>query len=439
MIEAITSPWPAYAVLLCSTLASRLRCGSWFAPAAFVGLIWSFFTGASLLVVDYPVPAHGVWMLVLLVVAIQLGAWIAHELQPHRLHMDGTLSAGIFDPLIVPCRRYGLLCTVIAVVGCVYFLFTSLDEFGLSFTPIGVLEVGAHWTRLRYDDVLEPWSVRLLVMWLHPAALLGGLLFASSGRRMDRVIAVATLSPALIYGVLTGARAAILLGMACWLGGYIATLCIRQTAAVEMFTIKRVFHLSLAAAFLVGMFVGIDSVRDTSWIHDVMLDVHEEELNNYMFGSPAAFAHWYAHTDATGAEWGARTFAGAFDVLHLAKRIAGRYSETSNVVGTEATNVYTSFRGLIEDFTAYGAAIAAVWIGAVGGWFYCHRHNNPLISLCLLSAFYGFFLFSPIVSLFSFNGAVLAWVAAGLVLLSANRVAAHIPVSIVHRPEVAPP
>src|SRR5262249_55283110 len=158
---------PAYAVLVAVTLASRLRCGSWFAPAAFVGLVWSFFTGASLLVVDYPVPARGMWMLVLLIVAIQLGAWIAHELQSPAVNKDDIASTNFFDSLVAPCRRYGLLCTVVALAGCLYFLFTSLDEFGLSFTPIGVLEVGARWTHLRYDDVLEPWSVRLLVMWLH--------------------------------------------------------------------------------------------------------------------------------------------------------------------------------------------------------------------------------------------------------------------------------
>src|SRR5690348_12263716 len=84
VIDTIGSPWLAYAVLLIVTGLSRLRCGSWFAPAAFVGLVWSFFTGASLLVVDYPIPGRGLWMLVVLIVAIQLGALIAHELQPQK-------------------------------------------------------------------------------------------------------------------------------------------------------------------------------------------------------------------------------------------------------------------------------------------------------------------------------------------------------------------
>src|SRR5579859_2580955 len=120
MIDTIGSPWLAYAILLIVTGMSRLRCGSWFAPAAFVGLIWSFFTGASLLVVDYPVPGRGLWMLVGLIIAIQLGALIAHELLPQKRAVILPNSIDTFDPLIIPCRRYALICAAVALLGCIY-------------------------------------------------------------------------------------------------------------------------------------------------------------------------------------------------------------------------------------------------------------------------------------------------------------------------------
>jgi oligosaccharide repeat unit polymerase len=398
------------------TLGSRVRCGSWFAPAAFVGLVWSFFTGVSLLVVDYPVPGRGLWMLVFLIIAIQLGALIAHELQPP------TRPAGNneLDSLIVPCRRHGLLCTAIALVGCVYFLFTSLTDFGLPFTPLGVLEVGAKWTRLRYDDAVEPWSVRLLVTWVHPAGLLGGVLFACSRRRLDRAIGLMTLLPAVVYGILTGARAAILLGLTCWIGGYVATRCVRNHGRLAMFTAKRLALLLFTALSMVGVFGGIDAVRDSSSLQAFVFGVQGQKLSNYIFGPPAAFADWYAHADVSGAEWGARTFAGEFDVLHFRTRTVGRYTETSNVVGTEVTNVYTLFRGLIEDFTVFGAVLIAACIGGFAGRVYTGP-GNARHTLFWLSAFFAAFLYSPIVSLFSFNGAALAWAVGWLVLVRVKR------------------
>jgi oligosaccharide repeat unit polymerase len=398
------------------TVASRLRCGSWFAPAAFVGLVWSFFTGASLLIVDYTVPARGLWMLVVLVVAIQLGALIGHELQPRKQRRFGIDSANALDALIVPCRRYGLLCTSVALAGCVYFLYGSLQEFDLPFTPLGVLEVGARWTMLRYDDITEPWSVRVFVTWFHPAALLGGVLFACSHKRSDRAIALLALLPAVFYGALTGARAAILLGLTCWIGGYVASQCVRSPGNLALFTAKRIALLLLTALCMIGMFASIDGIRDTAWEHAFVLDLQEQKLSNYMLAPAAAFADWYAHSDASGTEWGARTFAGEFDLLHLKARIVGTYLDKVNVLGTESTNVYTIFRGLIEDFTAFGAALVGAFIGGLAGWVYSASGSDARHTLFWLSAFYAFLLFSPLVSLFSFNGATLAWVVGWFVL-----------------------
>ena len=421
MTDTIGSPWLAYAVLLIVTGVSRLRCGSWFAPAAFVGLLWSFFIGVSLLVVEYPVPGRGLWMLVLLIVAIQMGALIAHEVQPPAKIPVSPGVSNALNSMIVPCRRYGLLCTAIAMAGCLYFLLSSLEEFGLPFTLIGVLEVGARWTMLRLGDAFEPWSVRLLVTWFHPAGLLGGILFACSNKRLDRTIGVITLVPAVAYGILTGARAAILLGLTCWIGGYVATQCMRHPGKLALFSAKRFTVLLLAASCVVVMFVSIDAVRDTYALQSLVFETKESHLSNYLFGSPVAFANWYAHSDVSGAEWGARTFANEFDLLHLKTRIVGRYTEMSNELGTEATNIYTLFRGLIEDFTSFGALLLTACIGGLANGIYSSTSRNPRRAMFWLSAFYSTFLFSPIVSFFSFNGAALAWLVLGFVLIRTKR------------------
>ena len=422
MIDAIASPWLPYAVLVIVTAIARLLCESWFAPAAFVGLVWSFFIGVCLLVVQYPIPGPGMWMLVLLVVAIQLGALIVHQLYPRRRVPVYGGSGNEFDSLIVPCRRYGLICTAAALAGCVYFLFTSLEEFGLPFTWIGVLEVGARWTLMRYDDVLEPWSVRLLIMWLHPAALLGGILFACSSSRLDRFIGAATLLPAVVDGMLAGSRAAILLGLTCWIGGYVSTVCITDQGRVHLFSARRFSSLLLAAAGLVGMFAAIDGVRDSKWYQTFVLDFREQKLATYIFGSPAVFADWYAHYDIAGAEFGARTFAGEFDLLGLKTRTIGRYTALSNVMaGAEESNVCTIFRGLIEDFTPFGAVVLAACLGGFASWAFDTNSRTARVALFWLSAFYATILYSPIVSLFSFNGVMLAWTVAGLVIYKAQR------------------
>ena len=173
MIETLASSWLAYAVLVIVTAVSRMRCGSWFAPAAYVGLIWSFFIGVSLRSssIRSPEAACGCWSSS----SLRFN-WSADRSSDPAAYppLRSPGMVGRIESLIIPCRRYGVICAAAALAGCAYFLFISLEEFGLPFTWIGVLGVGARWTLLRYTDVMEPWPVRIAVTWLHPAALLGG-------------------------------------------------------------------------------------------------------------------------------------------------------------------------------------------------------------------------------------------------------------------------
>jgi oligosaccharide repeat unit polymerase len=418
VIDVLASPWSAYAVLLASTAAARLRGGSWFAPGAFVGLVWLFFTGGSLIIAGYPVPGRGVWVLVLLIGAIQLGAMIAQELQPARGVSHPGDTNRTMESLIAPCRKYALICTALALFGCLYSLITSLQEFNLPFTPLGVLEVGARWTVLRYSDVPEPWSVRILVTWLHPAGLLGGVLFACSRKSLDRWIGGLTLLPSVWDGALTGARAVVLYGLTCWIGGYVAVQCVRNHGRFALFTGKRVALLIFVAACMLVMFAAGDSIRNTWNSQAAPLEFDEQRLDYYIFGAPAAFAIWYANAELSGAKWGARTFAGELDLLHLGgTRTPGIYTEHCNILGTETTNVYTLFRGLIEDFTVFGAALLGACIGGLAGWVYSGNFENARRAVFWLSMFYAVFLFSPIIFLLSYNGAALAWVIGWWVLL----------------------
>jgi oligosaccharide repeat unit polymerase len=324
------------------------------------------------------------------------------------------------------------------LAGCVYFLFISLEQFGLPFTWIGVLGVGARWTLLRYTDVLEPWPVRIAVTWLHPAALLGGILYACSSRRLDRMIGAATLLPAFAYGVLTAARAAILVGLTCWIGGYVSTLCARTEGRLKLFSVQRFSSVLLAGACMLGMFAAIGGERDSRWYHSFVLDFQESKIFAYMFGTPAAFADWWnANSDISEAQWGSRTFAGEFDLLQIRTRTIATYTDMTNVVmGAEESNVYTIFRGLIEDFTPFGAVLISAFIGGAASWVYVTSSRNVRGAVVWLSAFYAAILFSPLFSLFGFNGIMLAWVIAGLVVFNAKPRISPLPLPPPHAREV---
>ena len=74
MLEMLGSAWIPDVILLGATAFFCLRNGSWFAPSSFLGLYWFGLLTASLLAMDHPVPGLGIWVLVSLVVAVQVGS-----------------------------------------------------------------------------------------------------------------------------------------------------------------------------------------------------------------------------------------------------------------------------------------------------------------------------------------------------------------------------
>jgi oligosaccharide repeat unit polymerase len=189
---------------------------------------------------------------------------------------------------------------------------------------------------------------------------------------------------------------------------------------------------------MLGMFAAIGGVRDSRWYHSFVLDFQESKIFAYMFGTPAAFADWWnANSDISKAQWGSRTFAGEFDLLQIRTRTIATYTDMTNVVmGAEESNVYTIFRGLIEDFTPFGAVLISAFIGGAASWVYITSSRNVRGAVVWLSAFYAAMLFSPLFSLFSFNGIMLAWVIAGLVVFISRPLPAVLPLAPPHAREV---
>jgi oligosaccharide repeat unit polymerase len=139
-------------------------------------------------------------------------------------------------------------------------------------------------------------------------------------------------------------------------------------------------------------------------------------LNKYFLGSVPAFANWVHTSGEQEVTMGAYTFAGVFDLLGIKQRQLGVYEEFQTLAGGEDTNIYTLFRGLIQDFTLPGASLFGVLLGFVAGKAARSDSANHLPNVLVLAGYYAFIIFSPLSSLFTYNGLILAWGMAALVL-----------------------
>jgi oligosaccharide repeat unit polymerase len=421
--DILTSAWIPVFLCIALTLHFRWRSGSWFAPSAFLGLVWSVSLTASLFGVDHRVPALGFWLLVTLVAVIQLGSALSEpgSTETEKQRIEGSRLANCWPQR---SRIGSLVITLIALLGLVHFMFSSLNQYDLPFELGALVQLGARATLLRYSGDIGGWSERLVAIWLYPAALLGGILFSLSERIRDKFIGLSSLLPALLYSFLAGARSPLLVGLACWLGGMWAVRQARAPSAMRSFNLRTVLSLLGLAACLLFVFIAIDTFRGHVDIQELHFESDYARLRNYMLGSPAAFADWVQHPDDSSLRFGALTFEGLYNLLGIRQRELGTYTDAAQTVGQESTNIFTVFRGLIQDFTLLGAFLVCGLWGFASGRAYSKRSLrwSPTFGL---SSFYALALFSPLYCLFIFNGPIFGWIVAWLVLRQRSVIASH--------------
>jgi oligosaccharide repeat unit polymerase len=162
---------------------------------------------------------------------------------------------------------------------------------------------------------------------------------------------------------------------------------------------------------LAAAFVLIQMVRYAGWSQGRPLAV-VELLWLDTFPYLGAFSIWFQHSAMSASlhpSLGQYTFAGVFELLHIHSRVAGLYTDQVLINGV-GYNIYTAFRGLIEDFTVPGALLFLVVVGFGVQLAYRHVRSGDLAYVGILAAFYAATLWSFVVDVFIYNTIVLAFV-----------------------------
>jgi|SRR5579872_608771 len=422
MSDALASPWIPTITLIGLALVARQVNRSWLSPGPLAALIWAIYISACLLLTDYTIYASGIWVITLFVFSVIFGALLS---EGFGRSPSGRPGSSISKPEILQIwgkrsLRFSLLFAVIAFIGCIRLLFVSFAKFSLDCSLIGLLSLGHQWSVERYSGGLEPWSVRLLIMWVYPAVLLAGISFALARNRVQKWLAIASLIPASLVGTVFAARAGLLISLICWFSGYFA---IRHHQTGGTYTLFRKKFLLLVSAIMVGavsFFMAIDTVRIFKG-GNLEVGTDLPRLSKYFLGSVPAFCDWVHGPKSQEITMGAYTFAGVFDLLGIKQRQVGLYERYETLAGGEDTNIYTLFRGLIQDFTLPGAMVFCIFLGIAAGYAASWEEKNQVGSVLILAGYYAFIIFSPLSSLFTYNGLILAWLVTALVLGTRRR------------------
>jgi len=251
-------------------------------------------------------------------------------------------------------------------------------------------------------------------IWLigvYAAPIFGGILFAM--RRLSRDIRLSMLSlfPAFSVFVLQTTRAAVVTGLILWISAWFAVRVLLERGRCRIFTKKLVSAFCGIVLVMIALYAGGQVMRggdmpEVGAIGDVLVS---PAARASMLGHISVFSQWFHESRITlvSPAFGAYSVAGVFDQLGLHPRPGGLYGDFYEVEPGGITNVYTVFRGLIEDFTLPGSLVFLFLAGICAGSAYDRvRAGNPQYAPFLV-AFYAF-TGSHGVSIFNYNSVLFA-------------------------------
>jgi oligosaccharide repeat unit polymerase len=391
------------------------RHGSWAAPGPlFVGF-WAFEVALPTLA-GYPGSAWAVASIVGLVLCWAAGSGLAADARRDRC----AQRCAVED---VGHRRVGALGVVVAAgagagfAAGVLVVYRTGFELSALTTVGGLFDVGSKAAFERYEgrsDSSPTVSALLMLAYLGALSSPRWLLFRPATRRRT-LASTSPLIGTVMYSAVSTARTAMVLSLALWTASYIAcrTLLDRPVRLRPRMLVR----IGCLVAVFGVLFIGIAFIRVGGVSSDQVSEKVLSKVESYAFGYLPAFSAWQSPDGGPTVYfaprpelWGALTFNGVARFLGADREAGEPYPEFVVVDDRgNKTNIYTLYRGLLEDFGAVGAPLVMTGGGFVStrAYFALRRRESP-VALAAVTAAIAFTFFSSTCSIFFFTNICIA-------------------------------
>ncbi len=396
-------------LLICATismvlLATLIRAmeKTWMSPGALFALLWC---GYSLTIWLFDMPAEVLVLGLLWIAAsgvlIHVGCLVGRG-PSARLGVDGP-------SIPVPnSREFPWLKSItlgFSVIGLGYagmVLVRSGDSFS-KVMSLGYLNQLVMFNRATFVYGPERLGVEELIAFgfFYAAPLFGGLLFGFDASVWARTVSIISVLAPSGVGLLYGSRMGALFGGSFWISAYMASRvlgCARRERALG----KSLTGALLAAGcFIIGIPALVIFIRYEEGQFD-SLRIFLSTAGDILSFLPS-FA---VSLNEEGFKfftimYGEITFGRLFEILTL--RFGDHFAYDAIDVGYTSSNVFTIFRGLIDDFGHLGALVITLCFGMIGGLAYKKVLLGRLAFLPVLVAVYAGVFTSFSFSLFSYS------------------------------------
>lgn len=320
----------------------------------------------------------------------------------NRSALTISINTQLAKKLLIVYVLLGLLYSVknLIVHGFSLSSFSSLTEMAEMNNSIAVDRYGGGGNQLH--GVLDS----ILLTFVYFAPVVAGALLPYLNSRNEKLLIWTSFLPALLILLSENTKSVFIAVIIFFSCAYLtSSINLNGKLRIEPAKVITVCVLAVSAIILLlfSMMLRIGSL-DSATLHIVLL-----KFGNYAFGHVAAFDYWLPSNwlpDTLGL--GYYSLIGVSRFLISGTRVQGMYLDYYR--GEElTTNVYTYFRGLVQDFGAVWTLIVIAALFAIAGYSYCSvkngKHSSRLCGVLLLCSYCAIFYY--IVSVFSYLSFIL--------------------------------
>ena len=400
--------------------------GTWLTPGGIFSLFWFVFTFAPLvLLFDVPINPIAVLFIAICVVLFSWTFCFFKWKKAFALNIEKPKASEAYDtPFMRLFFKLSMFIAVFSTIAQVMAQGFTLEDIFLH-----PLATSGKYTAMRYDEEIKSTIFNTLGnVFSYVAVLIGGLLFGSVVRKKRKIKALLCFLPAILIMFTQGAKGLLFLALFLFIGSLLITSLFNNK--LNLFKFKNNVKVFKVTALL---FVMLYFSFMSRGLHQVTDKVFLFNKLRQMFAS-YALGHLYAFSDWLTAYLGGVTelvydvknnFVGFYTFYFIGKKlvpqdelIMGTYGEYFKYENLLQSNIYTIFRGLIQDFTIPGAIIFIIVNG-----FLLHLvfyqfliKKKPAITAAILIFMIGHFYNSLYISFLTWNIPVFLFVVFAVVL-----------------------
>jgi len=383
--------------------------GTWIFPACIFGLFWFLYTIIPLVALfTIPISPYSVGYILLACLlfsttALSFNWQLAFKYKRHRIKGEN------YNTIFI--RRTFFSISAIVIIS----MFADILNQGFTMREIVfnlVITANSYIAKRYSDEIIPSIFGQLGVVLTYPMAIFGGLIIGSQSKKKKRIyIVLAAIIPSVLSMLIQGNKGTLFLVIALFWAGFLITKIERgETKLITKDGVKAlIIFAALATPIIMISFIsrGLYELESSSLIIEGLIRYIASYSSAHLYAFSDFFSSIIGNSSSNSYESdelaaGFFTFMSLFVLFGSSKTVpAGVYDEYFEYGSILKSNIYTMFRGLIQDFGMIGSLLFMVAIGLalhLSFWILLTKRFS-YISVSIFTHSIGFFYTSFIISL----------------------------------------